>query len=437
MAYRRSLTTTSSIARRHQYHPSVTHILRDDDRKQDVVSEHASASPILNQFLSQKRFFGNNLSRVSGFGGGFAQDRRISNALLSSTSGFAFSRSMSSASEKVELLSDVSGVLSDTGIEGLTSQVPAMSEVAVAAADSWLPVKGLQYFIEAVHVHTGLNWWAAIAITTILIRTATVPLLINQLKATSKLSLMKPQLEELKQEMQDRGSDRSAQLEFQQKTKKLFKEYGVTPLTPMKGLLIQGPVFISFFLAISNMAEKVPSFKTGGAYWFLDLTTPDAMYVFPVLAAMTFLLTVECNLQEGMEGNPAAGTMKNVSRGLAVLTVPFTMSFPKAVFCYWVTSNLFSLSYGLVLKYTGLKEALGIPKPPPYTAPPQGSQPAFSLLSTLKQVAEGARGSTSSPGEASKVQDRSTSSSSSSSVLSQRIKSLEKQVKGRKRNKKR
>jgi len=34
-------------------------------------------------------------------------------------------------------------------------------------------------------------------------------------------------------------------------------------------------------------------------------------------------------MQEGMEGNPAAGTMKKVSRVLAVLTVPFTMGFPK------------------------------------------------------------------------------------------------------------
>ena len=41
------------------------------------------------------------------------------------------------------------------------------------------------------------------------------------------------------------------------------------------------------------MAEKVPSFKTGGAYWFLDLTTPDALYIFPVLAALSFLITVE------------------------------------------------------------------------------------------------------------------------------------------------
>jgi len=37
-------------------------------------------------------------------------------------------------------------------------------------------------------------------------------------------------------------------------------------------------------------------------------------------------------MQEGMEGNPVAGTMKNVSRGLAVLTVPFTMGFPKVNF---------------------------------------------------------------------------------------------------------
>lgn len=41
------------------------------------------------------------------------------------------------------------------------------------------------------------------------------------------------------------------------------------------------------------MAEKVPSFKDGGAYWFVDLTTPDPMYIFPILAGLTFLITVE------------------------------------------------------------------------------------------------------------------------------------------------
>lgn len=41
------------------------------------------------------------------------------------------------------------------------------------------------------------------------------------------------------------------------------------------------------------MAEKVPSFKDGGALWFTDLATPDTMYIFPVLTALTFWITVE------------------------------------------------------------------------------------------------------------------------------------------------
>lgn len=103
--------------------------------------------------------------------------------------------------------------------------------------------------------------------------------------------------------------------------------YGVSPFTPLKGLFIQGPVFISFFLAvrlimlpydhsndemiwvclwislialflfqINNMAEKVPSFKGGGAYWFVDLTTPDPLYILPVLTGLTFLITVEVDV---------------------------------------------------------------------------------------------------------------------------------------------
>lgn len=49
-------------------------------------------------------------------------------------------------------------------------------------------------------------------------------------------------------------------------------------------------------MQISNMAEKVPSFKNGGAFWFTDLSIPDARYILPVLTAMTFLITVEVGI---------------------------------------------------------------------------------------------------------------------------------------------
>ena len=47
------------------------------------------------------------------------------------------------------------------------------------------------------------------------------------------------------------------------------------------------------YTQIRNMAEKVPSFKTGGTLWFTDLTTADTTYILPLLTAITFIIMVE------------------------------------------------------------------------------------------------------------------------------------------------
>uniref|UniRef100_A0A0D3DMI6 Uncharacterized protein n=1 Tax=Brassica oleracea var. oleracea TaxID=109376 RepID=A0A0D3DMI6_BRAOL len=77
--------------------------------------------------------------------------------------------------------------------------------------------------------------------------------------------------------------------------------------------------------SLLNMAEKVPSFKIGGTLWFTDLTTADTTYILPLLTAITFIIMVE----EGMEGNPVAGTMKKFSRIIAFLSLPILMGIEK------------------------------------------------------------------------------------------------------------
>ncbi|GMP96638.1 hypothetical protein CsSME_00045182 [Camellia sinensis var. sinensis] len=432
MAYRRSISTRFTLLARERFTLSIPLIHCDDN-------DHKSHQKDRNfNTLHQHQSFGSRINTFAGFNTSF-QDQRWSQFSISPMLGSVLGRHMSTAvgegADKIEYMADVAEVLADKTAEVVACAAPAANEVAIAAADSAFPVAALQYLIDNVHSFTGFEWWASIVVTTLLIRGATIPLLINQLKSTTKLSLLRPQLEEIKQEMQDRGMEPKAVAEGQQRMQALFKEYGVTPFTPLKGLLFQGPVFVSFFLAISNMVEKVPSFKHGGAYWFTDLTTPDSMYIFPVLTALSFWITVECNMQEGMEGNPAAKTMKNVSRVFAIVTVPLTMTFPKAIFCYWITSNLFSLTYGLVLKVPGVKKFLGVPQIPVGPPPPTTEEkPAFSFFETLKKFAE-AQKVNSSAIEAPKtaVNPR----ISSSSVTSQRLRSLEKQVKGRKKNKKR
>ena len=88
-----------------------------------------------------------------------------------------------------------------------------------------------------------------------------------------------------------------------------------------------------------------------------------------------------------------------------------------------------------VLKVPGVKKTLGIPEIP--VAPPtttSATQSPFSIFPALKQATSATRnGSSSIPDEASKHSNKKISSAS---VISQRLRSLEKQVKGRKKNKK-
>jgi YidC/Oxa1 family membrane protein insertase len=90
--------------------------------------------------------------------------------------GYSFCRNMSTLnrddSDKISVMSDVADVLTDTSMDAIagiltetvvdaaavSSQAPVVSEVVIAAADSYLPVQALQYAIDAVHSFTGLNW---------------------------------------------------------------------------------------------------------------------------------------------------------------------------------------------------------------------------------------------------------------------------------------
>ncbi|EMS63651.1 Mitochondrial inner membrane protein OXA1 [Triticum urartu] len=238
---------------------------------------------------------------------------------------------------------------------------------------------------------------------------------------------IKPEMEAIKDAMD--SPDPKAALEGKYKMTALFQKHGVSPFSPLKGMLIQGPMFMSFFFAINNMVEKVPSMKAGGVFWFTDLTTPDPLYICPVLAALTFLVTVELNLQEGMEGNSMADKMKTFSRGMALMTVPFTMNFAKGIFCYWVTSNLFSLVYGIVIRRPAVRKLFNLPAWEAPSAPALNS--ALNMFGGSKAV----------PSEKSPLALTAAQQSSlekpDAAALGYRVKNLEKKGKSRGKSRKR
>ena len=160
MAFMRSLSTRATIIAR-RCHPSFSYVLHnDDDSKTRSIDEDLSSQRI-DSFLQRRSFGSRSFNNSAGFGA-FFQDRRYSHEFLLPSSGPSFCRYMSTTVggglDKVEIIGNVAEVLSDTSMETVAAQAAAVNEVAIAAADSFLPVKMLQYFIDYVHCYTGLNW---------------------------------------------------------------------------------------------------------------------------------------------------------------------------------------------------------------------------------------------------------------------------------------
>ncbi|XP_057462631.1 mitochondrial inner membrane protein OXA1-like [Actinidia eriantha] len=176
MVCRRSISARATLFARQRFSPSFSYIHRDDNRKHNEEQG-------ISTFTSE-------INSSSGFDTSF-YGQRSSQFFASSMTGSFFGRHMSTTvgegAENIEYMTDVSEVFSDQTVEVVTSAAPAVNEVAIAAAAS--SVAALQHLIDGVQSLTGFNWWASIIVTTLLIRGATVPLLINQLKSTTKLSV--------------------------------------------------------------------------------------------------------------------------------------------------------------------------------------------------------------------------------------------------------
>ncbi|KAM3409109.1 hypothetical protein ACQJBY_001847 [Aegilops geniculata] len=249
-------------------------------------------------------------------------------------------------------------------VDAVASSVPAPfpGEVAAAAADSFFPFAALQHLIDTIHTFTGLNWWASIALTAVLIRTAVIPFAVSQQKSRERLH----------------RTDPKSVLVGKCKMTALYRNHGVTPYTPLKAVPILPSIFMSFFFAINNMVEKVPSLKGGGIFWFTDLTTPDPLYILPVLTSLTFLARAEL-------GNPyISSKMKMLKRGMGVMVVPFTMNFAKGFFFYWITANLFTLVYVIVMRRPAVRKLFNFPALEAQSAPALNS--ALDMFGGSKAV---------------------------------------------------
>ena len=191
--------------------------------------------------------------------------------------------------------SSTADVLQGDGLQ-VVSDVAPQDLASLGLGTLYTPVGWVQIFLDSLHATTGLPWWGTIAITTAVLRLCLFPLSIKFAKNAAKMAKLQPELAEAMKKIQHFskiGAKELAQKE-QIRVTELYKSHGCSPLTMMTLPFMQLPFFMSFFIGLRKMAmAPLDSMKSGGMWWFTDLTVPDPTYALPLIACGLFITNIQ------------------------------------------------------------------------------------------------------------------------------------------------
>ena len=117
--------------------------------------------------------------------------------------------------------------------------------------------------------------------------------------------------------------------------RQLFKQHGVKQSASLWPILIQMPVLLALFQALS----RVEFLKTGHFLW-INLGGVDTTFVLPILAAIFTFLSTWLSNKAMVEKN---GAMTGMMYAMPVMIFFFAMYSPSGVALYWAVSNAYQV----------------------------------------------------------------------------------------------
>ncbi|KFO27516.1 Mitochondrial inner membrane protein OXA1L [Fukomys damarensis] len=237
---------------------------------------------------------------------------------------------------------------------------PSFTELGLG---SYTPVGLIQNLLEFMHIDLGLPWWGAIAGCTVLARCLVFPLIVKGQREAAKIHNHMPEIQKFSTRIREAklAGDNAEFYKASIEMTAYQKKHDIKFFRPLILPLTQAPIFISFFIALREMANlPVPSMQTGGLWWFQDLTVSDPMFILPVAVTATMWGVLELGAETGMQSSDFQW-MRTVLRMMPLVVFPITIYFPTGVFVYWLTSNLFSLTQVSCLRIPAVRTALKIP----------------------------------------------------------------------------
>ena len=218
-------------------------------------------------------------------------------------------------------------------------------------------IDALENVLLFFHDTVGFSWGFSIIALTIVVRAALIPLTWKQIKSMQAMQRVAPHIKELQAKYKD---DKQR---LQQETMKFYQENKINPFASCLPLVLQMPVFISLFYMLRKdlrhdicpdinpptVSNPKPCGSTEASQFFFipDITntahgavlvTLVIMYVGSQLLSSVFMTTTTDRNQ------------RLLMMALPFVFVAFVINFPAGLLVYWITTNLWTVGQGLVVR---------------------------------------------------------------------------------------
>lgn len=188
------------------------------------------------------------------------------------------------------------------------------------------------------------NWGFAIILTTLVIRLFLWPLTAKAARSSKRMQELQKPLQQIREKYQDNPQ------KLNQEMMKLWKKHKINPLSGCWPVLIQFPIFISFFNLLRNSSDL----RFAEFLWIHDLSMPDATIPVPGGAALPligsainilpFFWLVSMYFQMKMMPTPSIDNAQaKIIKWMPFIFFPFTYYFSSGLVLYWTTTNCFSI----------------------------------------------------------------------------------------------
>jgi len=196
-----------------------------------------------------------------------------------------------------------------------------------------------RYVLHFFHRFTG-SYGLDIILLTVLIKLLMAPLTHKSFVSMKQMQKLQPQMERLKEKF---SNDKE---KLNKEIMDLYRRNGVNPLGGCLPMVLQFPVFIGLYNALSTPIEL----RHASFLWIKDLSKPDWQSLPFTLGTwhlgvpiLTILMGGSMFLQQWM--TPSAGD-PNQRKMMMMMPLMFTfmfVSFPAGLTVYWLVNNLLSI----------------------------------------------------------------------------------------------